>query len=644
MDNLSPVSGQDIFRHTISPGNTLPDRENTTATSVPEASRDTYDMAETTREERLRVFFDRTVLSVCDHAGMGSMALTGALTGVALGFSTMAGNIPVAIAGGIGAGAGILLFKTGWDKSLGRAAAKTISTVLSPVAWTARKIRQGFKKIIRSEKNQNPAGSVTSPTGEDLSEGLLNTGKVIRGGPKVIYPQISTTTAAEKAMIMETLDSLPLKDVTSADFVSIDPNLAKNYQASGMAKDLLFARTIDLDKGYAAINGFNREVLIHEVGHTSDFSKAPGPFLGRSLTPPFGTKPHIFDPSIDVPGELPYSATNRWEDYAQTYQFYNNNYDELARQTPVKLEAMEKIQQPTLVDKAVDRTGIRKFGKKLSEIIGRVPGLRVALNLAGSLIGPITLRTGTEKLKQGIIQGDQEKRFLGKMEAAQGIAYSSRFLSPLGLGLTGARWFLSRRVKKGKMSIEKAEKVAGTFLSAMAGPLGMISLAAYREMAKTKSSGVEKTSDMSQKAGEQLEYKEAKPRDFKEKLSYHLINLKPVEVTARAPDGTTRQLGRASLTRDEKKQVTKIAAGSFTAGAAGTAGGYFLGGLGGAALGMIIAGPPGAVTFGFLGKAVASMFGAYQGGKYGARLANYLWKPSGKEENPAGLSSTELKK
>lgn len=611
------------------------------------------DRVATTRQERITVSMDEGLLNLSDAAALTSMAMMGATIGAAVAVSTMMGHIPTAIAVGAGALGGYVLNRTGLDIKIGRALKKGANVAMTPFAMLANGVKKGVKKIFSIFKNDKskekaPAGNASIKengnrwqdnsqkavvkgktnhggadgkiTGEDAANASASLIKGTRSMPNILYPSIRGANAAEKAMIMETLDKLPLSDVASCGSVTVNPNLAQDYSASGMAKDLLFTRTIDLDKGYAAIDGFNKEVLIHEIGHTSDFSHLPGPFLGRSTQPPFGKEPFVFDNSIDVPGEAPYSATNRWEDYAQSYQMYHTRPDELKAQTPEKFEAMKQVHKGSLYDKVLDKTGIRKLGKNISQLIDKVPHLRTTLSLLGSFIGPLTIRTASEKLTGGIKENDPVKRFEGKMDFAQGVAYSSRYLSPLGIALTGAKWLLGRRVKKGKMSIEKAEKIAGTFMASMAGPLGMITLAASREMLAPENKI---------KAGKgerkKFKYTEKSAKDFTKKEKMKQMKLKYYDKID-SKTGKKVKSEDLKLTWDDKKFMAKVATGAAVTGAAGTVGGYVAGAAVGATVGALIGGPLGAAVLGFLGKIGGSMVASYYSAKGGAKLAKMIGK------------------
>jgi len=618
------------------------------------------DTSETTRQERIKMFIDKAGMNTFEFVEMGTAAFIGEIVGSGIAFSAIGGILPVAIGGGIGAGLGLLCHHMGWDKTIGRAVQTGMGYALTPFVLAGRAVKNGVGRLIdalkpsKKKKKVGKAGKVESGkavsvgkggkkladssggiiAGEgaaravegekekDIKKGILSTigkgfgtvAKTLRAIPKFVYPSIRNATAAEEAMVMETLDTLPLKTVTSTNTITINPNLAEEMSASGLAQDLIFDKPIQLDKGYAAVEGFNKEVLIHELGHTRDFSEIPVPYLGESTTGPWGKPPYVFDPHIDVPGEPTYASTNQWEDFAQSHQFYHTKPEQLKATSLEKFEAMEKLHEPTLYDKIMDRSGIRELGKKVAKLIDKVPHLRTALNVIGTIMGPVEMKIGADKLQDGIKEANLTKKYEGKMHLAQGIAFSSKVLAPVGLGIALSRFIADRKIKKGKWTIEQAEGFANKVVAGMTGPLGMIYLASTNEMLK----------DSDGKYVDNFKYEQRKPEGIKEKIAEG-VGIR--HFTAReAKTGRELDTDEAKLTKEDKIFMAKVGGGSILGGIAGTVAGYMGGTAAGAALGGLIGGPFGALLGALIGKVAGTMFLSYQGAKVGAKIGKLFDK------------------
>lgn len=622
---------------------------------------DTADTAETTRQERIKIFIDKAGMNVYEFVEMGTSAFIGNVVGSAVAFAVIGGILPVAISGGIGAGAGLLLHKYGWDKKIGKAIGTGMGYALTPFVLAGRAVKNGAGRLIdavRPSKKENVAkaekgesrtkgtiekddmkairseseimaekGAAKAVEGEkekDIKKGILSTAgkgvgtvaKTLRAIPKFIYPSIQNATPVEEAMIMGTLDTLPLRTVTSTNTITINPTLADDMSAAGLARELLFDKPIDLDKGHVAIKGFNDELLIHELGHTRDFSEVPIPLVGTSSKGPWGKGPYVFDPTLDAPGEPTYASTNHWEDFAQSHKFYHRNPDQLKATSMEKFEAMDKLHEPTLYDNVMDRSGIREFGKKVSKVIDKVPHLRTAFNAIGTIMGPIEMKIGADKLQDGIKEADLTKKYEGKMYLAQGIAFSSKVLAPVGLGIAISKFVVDRKLKKGKWTIKQADNFASKAAAGITGPLGMVCLAITEEMLKTPEG----------QDFDNFKYQEKKPEGFKGKLIQGIgirqFNVQEVD--------TKRKLDtdEANLTKGDKIFMAKVGGGGIVGGVAGTIAGYTGGAIAGATIGGLIGGPFGALLGGLLGKVSGTMFMSYQGSKAGAKLGRLLDKES----------------
>lgn len=628
------------------------------AESAPPEPQDTV---ETTRQERIKIAMDKTWINVSEMVEMGSAAFIGEVVGSAVALCAIGGIWPVAIGGAIGAGGGILLHKMGWDKKVFGGVKTAMGIALTPFVLAAKGIKAGVGKLIDlvkpsgkkdekeikgtgGAKGSSHSGSVKSAGQEgaliadgdgaeavsaqaetDAKKSILGTlgkafgtaAKAIKAVPKFLYPSIQNATPVEQKMIEETLDQLPLRAVTSTNTITIDPNLAKDMQAAGLARNLFFDRPISLDKGHMAITNMNlnKGVLVHELGHSIDFQSSPVPGVGMSNLSPWGKGPYVYDPTIDTPDDL-YASTSHWEDFAQSHKFYHLEPETLKATSPEKFQAMEKFYEPNLYDKVMDHSGIREMGKKLAKAIDKVPYLRPALSVLGTIMGPIEMNIGADQIEKGIKEADATKKYQGKMAMAQGIAFSTKILAPVGLGIALSKFIVDKKLEKGKWNIDQAHKFASKALAAITGPVGMIYSAYVDEILK----------DPEGKHLDEFTYDNKQPRGFTEKLSQ---GLGMAQLSAREVD-TGRELPKeeAKLTWGDRIFLTKVAVGAGIAGIAGTVAGYVGGSVAGAAIGGVVGGPVGALVGGLLGKVAGTMYLSHQGAKVGAKVGKFFDKES----------------
>jgi hypothetical protein len=653
---------------------------------------------EFTREERIRIALARSARSGASVMKTATGTYSGFVIGTALGFGLI-GGLYGPVIGGLAGSIGALILEEASSKRkaqisdglkhIGSSIRKSFQHTLKPeskvsgktegkkageargpgeAVKTAADAREG--SIVRQagvpaapEGTKNPVSGVFGV----LKKAVTGVGKGMKALPKFLYPSIRNATAAERELIEKTLDRLPLKSVVSTESITMNPNLAKDMGASGLARNMFFMHPIDFDRGELAVEGFNKGTIIHEVGHTRDFSEGLIPYFGSSSKAPWGKPPYVYDHWIDTPNDL-YASTNHWEDFAQSYKFYYENPAELEKTNPAKFEAIKNMEKPGLYDKVMDRTGIREAGKKLSQAIDKVPGLRLALDVVSEISGPLTIHRGSANIIKGLEDGDEKKLFDGKMDLASGIAYSSKVAAPAGLAIDGVHWYLNRAVKKGRISQERADEIASRTLKLATGPVGLTAGAAVDEMLGAKGQDLK---------GIRLVESRDKDPDPVSKWAWKktLVLLAGTaaagvvgavaaglmfgpgavligsavgsmvgargtallrNIFAKKPpadliiDGKKVSGKEAALTRDDKIFMAKVGGGAAAGGVAGTVLGYAGGAAAGALLGGLIGGPIGAGVGAFLGKAAGSFALSYAGAKAGARLGKMLDKPQEK--------------
>jgi hypothetical protein len=580
---------------------------------------------ELSREERISIALNKAEMNLGNVAGKAMLTYIGAAIGAQAALVLVPSTLGIGTSVFLGGALGGEIYDHDMDKKTAGVINKAVGKVASGIKNTAVKIKDtvtGKNKDISSEEisdnddekfsrglihDENKKGKkdkTNDKTGDNNGSGLTGAvGKaveVFRSLPEFIYPSIKGATAAEEKMIIEALDALPLKDVTTTHTISVSDSLLQRREAAGTCYSMPGKNPIELSSHIMGNESHLKKVTMHEVGHAMDFGEHNIP---KSKGKPWGSGNRVTE----------YAKTSRYEDWAETYAYnYHNDQTKaiLMEKAPEKLEALEKIQQPTLYDKVMDRTKVRELGKKVSKAIDKVPGLRFTLEMASFAIGPLSIRSGADKIKQGKKDNDIQKKFDGKMKLAQGLAFMSGTFAPIGLGLGISEWVINRRVKKGKMTPEQADKFATNAAAAAAGPAGLTYLAASKGLTKTA-------------AGDKV-------RDFmysgeRKKGLTGLAGLEKYEVI-NSETGKVMPKEVVKLTRGDKLFMAKVGGGAVTGGAVGTAVGMTIGQIAGALIGGFVAGPPGALTGAFLGKAAGSLVGAYSGARVGVQSGRMLDK------------------
>lgn len=462
-------------------------------------------------------------------------------------------------------------------------------------------------------------------------DAALGVGAALRAVPRFAYPSLMNATEAERALIYNSLDRMPMASVTSASTMQVVDGLERTG-AIGIAHPQFAQTHILLDKdaltwGY----DFHHELISHEVGHSRDFVRGAGPLGAHSLIGPFGKAPFLTD----------YSGTNRMEDFAETHAHYHMGESaraELARATPEKFRVMDELSQPGLSEQWAGQKGVRETGKKVGQALEAAPYLRNALELAGALIAPAQIHRGARGLEAGLVNGDARQKFHGKMNLASGLF----LLAPGGavgaLAVNATHGVLSGLVHEGKLEASQADRISSGVLAAATGPVGMVYSAIGSELA---AAGV----DVSR--GPALTRAEAGGGGVLAVIGGSSAGLFLGATIGGALGGVGGAMAgsfwgsaggaalglagwsllsmrseRASssydLTKGDKLFLAKVVGGGVLGGTAGTILGGHLGKLAGAAVGGALAGPAGAVTGAFLGRFAGICAGSLALGRAGA--------------------------
>lgn len=580
--------------------------------------------APTPRQDRVGHFLADVRASALEQTRYVSATWIGELTGMAIGGSVM---------GPLGLALGNLYIVTGGTALLGGLGALA--------GYAAEKHHLGQK--IAGALGLHHRAQAEIGAGAALAAGA------VRATPNIVYPAIANATAAERAVIMKALEAMPLSDVSSVQQIGVVNGLEK-LGASGLTQPLYFGNHILLGHESMADAAFGYTTTIHEAGHTLDFTRGFGPIGSLSTFGPFGKGPYWFDPDIDVPGQPPYAATNRFEDFAQTHMAYHVHPEEMKSLSPDKFAAMDKLHQPGPVDRLLDRSGVRQVGRTLGEATEKIPYLRTALDLGAAIVGPAVVHSGAAHLEKAIAAHDDVQRFQGKMRLAAGFAYLFKTAAPLGLAASVAQYVYSKQLQHGTITVEQANRRADAFLALSLGPIGTSGMAALQTLEKegiapldaptpavpknapgviSSLAGALVGSYAGQVAGTLLGTAVggvggALAGAWWGKVGGALLGLGAVSAVRALKARHNGVAPSGGLTGRDKLHLTAVLGGAAVGGTLGTVGGGWAGAALGGALGNAVGGPVGAGIGSLLGRVAGVVGASYGGAKLGAAAGRHV--------------------
>lgn len=304
-----------------------------------------------------------------------------------------------------------------------------------------------------------------------VSDSALAAGSVLQALPKFVYPSVVGATDAQIDTIYNALDKLPLHQATASATMQVVPDLV-DTGISGMAQPGNSHVHILLDESY--INSAHRgeHLVLHEQAHAVDYSGGFGLLGAHNWKAGFGQAPFVSG----------YAESNRYEDFAESFEAYHVDPESFRRNFPEKAAAIEKISHADPLSAAADNSGVRTAGRNIGRTIGKVPYLRTGLELAGSLVAPIQTYRGASKLIEGLESGDKAQAVDGKLNLATGLFLTLPGATPLALGSGVAGSAIRMSLKDNEEHLEEADKWANRVLSVSAGPVGMAVGAIVGEM------------------------------------------------------------------------------------------------------------------------------------------------------------------
>lgn len=485
----------------------------------------------------------------------------------------------------------------------------------------------------------------TSPPSK-VVDSALTVASGLKSLPNFVYPTVTGATPEQEKLIYDTLDRLPLKDVTTSATMQVIPNLVKTG-ISGMAQPGLTHSRVLLDEGYLNHPQRGADLVIHEQAHTVDYSGGYGLLGSINWRGPFGKGPFVSN----------YASTNRYEDFAESYEHYINDPSGFRAQFPEKAAVIEQHQRLTPMEQLVDRPSVREAGKTIGRAMGTVPFLRTTVETGLGLLSPLQLHRGASALERGYAQGDESLKLQGKMNLVSGVLMGIPGGPPLATLASAMALGFQVSTQDDPEKIKNANRMADKLLATAGGPLGMATVAIGGQLSKA---GIDlQAQEASLDAIESLEGRSVSGGTMLKGLlatvggsvAGSLVGVSiGGALSGAAGAGLSSFWGRIGggliglgaygayralknekvdpspydLTRDDKIFLTKIIGGGVAGAAAGTAAGVVGGRAVGGFLTSLAFGPASASIGASLGGWAGALVGSYALGKAGATLGRKL--------------------
>ena len=269
--------------------------------------------------------------------------------------------------------------------------------------------------------------------------------------PGFLYPSIHGATPVEQQQITKILDGLPLHHVSQIDTISMVPEIPSGkpgWVTLGTAWDYPASAEIRLSHKELTTYDKMADTLIHEVGHTTDYSRRPfrlGPTASSHA--PYGEGGKVTD----------YAETNAKEDYAESYQEYHQRPERLREINPEKYDDQIASNTPSFMERLVDRKEFRETGKTIGSLMGPNKITRHVIESAGAAAGLLQLGHGVTQWADSASTGDSLQHASGILNTVSGALAFSGAAPLAAVGVQAANNALTRAVKRGDLSAAEVE-------------------------------------------------------------------------------------------------------------------------------------------------------------------------------------------
>lgn len=287
--------------------------------------------------------------------------------------------------------------------------------------------------------------------------------KTIKAFPSFIYPSLINMSAEEQAMVISTLDKLPMKDINAVKSIKMDQVLP---DAAGLAYPVPSSPFIRLSREQMNISeNWAKFVTTHEVGHTRDFETALFGLFGKeSSKAPWGKPPYISD----------YASTEKVEDFAESFATYYRDPEKLKAQCPEKYARLQQFEKASFFEKLIDNEAFRETGKFMGENLQKVPYLQNGLAMISYISGFLQAYKGLGEMRRGEETGDAKSKMDGTLDFAAGLCFASKVFCIAGMAIDGTKTELDRAIKNKEITAEQGNTVIEHTVGLIAGPVGKV--------------------------------------------------------------------------------------------------------------------------------------------------------------------------
>lgn len=465
-------------------------------------------------------------------------------------------------------------------------------TTVTPNETEAESVADVAEEETNTENNQKPSiGEKLAELGDKALTAYFTVADSIDAFPAFIYPAVTGATAEQAEFTYKVLDKLPMKDVTSVSNIEWVPELFmsadKTAHASGVAYSNVSPYIKIAEDQCGDLGKWAEKVIIHETGHTRDYSEGILSNFGRETDTNkiWGAGNRVTE----------YAKTNPREDFAESYQYFYTEGDALQEIAPEKYERIKEMEQAEGLEKVVEQDAFRETGKYIGQKLSEYPYLKTGLETASYIITGVATVVDGVRLAHGIKENDEAKQMSGNLGLT---ATAASFASPIaGIAIDGAERALSRAIDKEQITAEEANYVASHTVGA---PIaGAIKLGKWVDS---------KITEIKANRTESQPTEETSP------------NVNDPEVNENEETNETESTEKPKATFKSSIKALGIGLGGAIGSAAGAIGGIYAGVTAGFAIGGPAGGAIGFLIGAVLGNATMNHLGAKIGSAIGGKI------------------------
>lgn len=309
---------------------------------------------------------------------------------------------------------------------------------------------------------------------EYAGERALDFGYTLSSLPKFIYPTV-VGTPQQEAMTWEALNNMPMHEAVRPVSIQTLPSFKEGPNLLGVNRVAIGNIRINAG-GYTMENPADfKYTVTHEVGHSNDYKSGLFSLVTRqhgSAHAPFGQPGYVSE----------YAQTQAPEDFAESFAEHHTNPQRLEAISPAKAEVFKKLDQPSFLEKLVDRPAYRETGKYIAQGFHSVPLARAGLEFARQItVANLAILGGSETI-QGVVSNDWERAAGGLLTSAAGASMAMAPTVPwLGVAATaslgaarGLRLAQAQGASAAQKTVASAAGAVGGTVGGFVAPLALV--------------------------------------------------------------------------------------------------------------------------------------------------------------------------